>query len=139
MTGVSPIDSKLDRQGFIIVYNPLEKVGSRFSLLRRAARWPSHGLPAVLAQESYTAAQQLVTDLVEKMAKPEDENEDEKDAPAEVPIPGTASLCVYGCCLSFLSAVARTKTPQSFPRTPSWWWEHMAISSGPKRCPPKLP
>jgi len=59
MTGVSPIDSKLDRQGFIIVYNPLEK-------------------------ESYTAAQQLITDLVEKMAKPEDENEAEKEDAGEV-------------------------------------------------------
>ena len=50
VTGVSPIDSKLDRQGFVIVYNPLDK-------------------------ESFTAAQTLVADIMAKMAKPEVEDE----------------------------------------------------------------
>jgi hypothetical protein len=52
LKGVSPIDSKLDRQGFVIVYNPLEK-------------------------DSFTAAQNLITDLQAKMAKPEAEEEEE--------------------------------------------------------------
>jgi len=54
LTGVSPIDSKLDRQGFIIVYNPYDK-------------------------DSFTAAQELVTDLQEKMKKPEPEDDDKKE------------------------------------------------------------
>lgn len=59
LTGVSPIDSKLDRQGFVIVYNPLEK-------------------------ESFTAAERLVTELVAKMAKPEPpEGEEEAEQEAE--------------------------------------------------------
>jgi len=60
LKGVSPIDSKLDRQGFIIVYNPLEK-------------------------DTFEAAKQLMTDLQAKMAKPEDEEEDNKDPPPEDP------------------------------------------------------
>lgn len=56
LKGVSPIDSNLDRQGFVIVYNPLDK-------------------------DSFTAAEGLVAALKEKMAKPdtEVENEDEED------------------------------------------------------------
>lgn len=48
LKAVSPIDSKLDRQGFIVVYNPMDK-------------------------DSFTAARNLLTDLQEKMAKPEEE------------------------------------------------------------------
>lgn len=70
LTGVSPVDSKLDRQGFVIVYNPLEK-------------------------ESFTAAEHLVTELVAKMAKPEppegqeaaEEEEDDEDPPELPPYP----------------------------------------------------
>lgn len=56
LKGVSPIDSKLDRQGFIIVYNPLEK-------------------------DTFEAAKQLMTDLQGKMAKPDDEDENAEPPP----------------------------------------------------------
>jgi len=52
MTGVSPIDTELDRQGFIIVYNPLDK-------------------------DSFKEAEELLQDLQEKMAKPEPEEGEE--------------------------------------------------------------
>jgi len=66
LKGVSPIDSKLDRQGFVIVYNPLEK-------------------------DTFDAAQALITDLQAKMAKPESEEEEEtpeeasEEEPPELP------------------------------------------------------
>jgi GTPase SAR1 family protein len=64
LKGVSPIDSDLDRQGFIVVYNPLDR-------------------------DSFNEAQNLLQDIQEKMAKPEaedDEKEQEnKDEEEEVP------------------------------------------------------
>merc|ERR1711998_194609 len=44
--------------GFIIVYNPFDK-------------------------DSFTAAQELITDLQEKMKKPESENEEEQPEPSD--------------------------------------------------------
>lgn len=68
LTGVSPIDTELDRQGFIVVYNPLDK-------------------------ESFKEAEILLQDLAEKMAKPEEEageeeekeKVDEEEDPPELP------------------------------------------------------
>jgi len=62
LKGVSPIDQELDRQGFIIVYNPLDK-------------------------DSFEEAEKLLVELKEKMDKPEEEDaeEEELDPEAEPP------------------------------------------------------
>jgi len=67
LKAVSPIDSNLDRQGFIVVYNPMDK-------------------------DTFKAAQDLIQDLQDKMKKPEDEEESsdatppaEADEPPEIP------------------------------------------------------
>jgi len=58
LKAVSPIDTNLDRQGFIIVYNSLDK-------------------------DSFTAASNLMQDLQTKMAKPEPEDGEEENNAAD--------------------------------------------------------